>query len=328
MNQEVKILYVDDEKGNIDYFRSVFRREYEILTATSGEEGLQILKANPDISIILTDQRMPRMSGIEFLMETIGINDDAIRILVTGYADMETVISAINKGHIYFYISKPWTYDEMQIIIKRALDTFDLKKINKQLLVVSERREKDKIVAQLESLKNQINPHFLFNSLNTLSALVSDNLEARSFVRKLSNIYRYLLDHRIENVVSLHEELKFLRDYLHLQNIRFKEAFTFKCDVAEEYLDAKLPTAALQLMVENTLKHNIATKENPLHVDVFNDRDWIIVKNNFQPKTVKDESFGIGQTNLKQRFSILTEKVLEFSQIDDHYLVKIPLLRD
>ncbi|MEQ8241132.1 MAG: histidine kinase [Cyclobacteriaceae bacterium] len=328
MSQGIKILYVDDEKGNIDYFRSVFRRRYEVITATSGEEGLKILKDDPDIAIILTDQRMPRMSGIEFLMESISINDEAIRVLVTGYADMETVISAINKGHIYFYISKPWTYDEMQIIISRALDTYELKRQNKQLLIVSERREKDKIVAQLESLKNQINPHFLFNSLNTLSALVSDNLEARSFVRKLSNIYRYLLDHRIENVVSLQEELKFLQDYLHLQNIRFKDAFTFDCRVDTNYYEHKIPTAALQLMVENTLKHNIATKEKPLHVDIFNDGDWIYVKNNFQPKTIKDESFGIGQTNLKQRFSILTEKKLEFSQIENHYVVKIPLMID
>ena len=110
MSDVVKILYVDDERGNIDYFRSVFRREYEIVTANSGEEGLDILLKNQDIPVILTDQRMPRMTGVEFLRKSIDIARDSIRILVTGYADMETVINAVNLGHIYYYISKPWTY--------------------------------------------------------------------------------------------------------------------------------------------------------------------------------------------------------------------------
>ena len=107
MSQDIKILYVDDEQGNIDYFKTVFRREYQVLTATSGEEGLKILKEHDDISVIFTDQRMPRMTGIEFLKKAMPIAQEARRILVTGYADMETVIRAINQGHIFYYISKP-----------------------------------------------------------------------------------------------------------------------------------------------------------------------------------------------------------------------------
>lgn len=327
MQEPVRILYVDDERGNIDYFRSVFRREYDIVTAASGEEGLNILASNPDIPIILTDQRMPRMVGVEFLRRSIDIARDSIRILVTGYADMETVINAINLGHIYYYISKPWTYDEMNIIIKRAIETYRLRQTNKELLIQSERMEKERVVAQLENLRNQVNPHFLFNCLNTLHALVYDNSEAREFVMKLASTYRYLLEHN-ENLVSLRDEITFMVNYIHLQRVRFKEALHFQNDVPENLYDQMLlPSASLQLLVENTLKHNMATKDNPLRISVYTEENWLIVKNNYQPKVARD-STGIGQANLKKRLSYLSLREPEFFQEGEFYFSKIPLLKD
>jgi len=325
--QLVKILYVDDERGNIDYFRSVFRREYEIVTATSGEEGLEVLLENPDIPVILTDQRMPRMSGVEFLRRSIDIARDSIRILVTGYADMETVINAVNLGHIYYYISKPWTYDEMKIVIKRAIETHNLRIINKELLIKSERVEKERVVAQLENLRNQINPHFLFNSLNTLHAMFYDHSEARDFVKKLASTYRYLLEHN-DNLVLLQSELDFVENYIYLQKVRFKDALQFENKIAVEDRLYQIPSASLQLLVENTLKHNIVTRENPLKVEVFLEDSWLIVRNNFQPKDSKRDSTGIGQENLKKRLSYLALDEPVFKQEGDFYIAKIPLLKD
>ncbi|MEQ8471879.1 MAG: histidine kinase [Marinoscillum sp.] len=327
MSEVVKILYVDDERGNIDYFRSVFRREYEIVTANSGEEGLEILLKDQGIPVILTDQRMPRMTGVEFLRKSIDIARDSIRILVTGYADMETVINAVNLGHIYYYISKPWTYDEMQIIIKRAIETYKLRSINKELLIQSERMEKERVVAQLENLRNQVNPHFLFNCLNTLHALVHDNDQARDFVKNLASTYRYLLEHS-ENLVPLKSEISFVQNYIYLQRVRFKDAFVFKMSVDASDEQYMVPSASLQLLVENTLKHNIITRENPLQVEVYVQDDWLYVKNNFQPKKSRQDSTGIGQKNLLKRLSYLSLPDPEFYQEEDFYVSKIPLLKD
>ncbi|WP_258101180.1 histidine kinase [Marinoscillum pacificum] len=327
MSDVVKILYVDDERGNIDYFRSVFRREYEIVTANSGEEGLEILLKNQDIPVILTDQRMPRMTGVEFLRKSIDIARDSIRILVTGYADMETVINAVNLGHIYYYISKPWTYDEMQIIIKRAIETYRLRSINKELLIRSERMEKERVVAQLENLRNQVNPHFLFNCLNTLHALVHDNDTARQFVKNLASTYRYLLEHS-ENLVPLVSEISFVENYIHLQRVRFKDAFDFEMNIDDLDKDFMIPSASLQLLVENTLKHNKITKENPLTVSVFVEDGWLIVKNKYQPKESKRDSTGIGQKNLLARMSYLSLPAPEFYLEGEFYISKIPLLKD
>lgn len=327
MSDVVKILYVDDERGNIDYFRSVFRREYEIVTANSGEEGLDILLKNQDIPVILTDQRMPRMTGVEFLRKSIDIARDSIRILVTGYADMETVINAVNLGHIYYYISKPWTYDEMQIIIKRAIETYRLRSINKELLIRSERMEKERVVAQLENLRNQVNPHFLFNCLNTLHALVHDNDEARQFVKNLASTYRYLLEHS-ENLVPVMSEISFVENYIHLQRVRFKDAFNFEMKLEDIDKDYMIPSASLQLLVENTLKHNKVTKEKPLTVSVYLEDGWLFVKNNYQPKESKRDSTGIGQKNLLARMSYLSLPEPEFYLEGDFYVSKIPLLKD
>ncbi|WP_258104149.1 histidine kinase [Marinoscillum sp. MHG1-6] len=327
MDESVKILYVDDEQGNLDYFKSVFRREYTIYTAQSGHEGLKVLADEPDISIIFTDQRMPRMTGVEFLQEVMKLPIDPVKILVTGYADMDTVITAINEGHIYHYISKPWTYDEMRIIISRAIENQRLVQLNKELLVRSERKEKEMVISELESLRNQVNPHFLFNCLNTLHALVSDNQQAREFIRGLSNIYRYLLEHHKDNIVRLSEELKFCNNYFHLQNVRFQGAIEYISKVDPAYADYVIPSASLQLLIENTVKHNVVTVDRPLMVHVYNEGDWLVVKNNFQFKSATD-STGIGQENLIRRYSYITDKQPLFYEQDGFYYSKIPLLEE
>jgi len=132
-DSKIKILYVDDEVNNLNSFKAAFRRDYEIHIAESGAEGKKILEEQ-EINIIITDQRMPNMTGVEFLEEIIPDFPDPIRILLTGYTDITAVIDAINKGQVYQYLTKPWDESNLRIIIKNAYEIFDLRKRNRELL--------------------------------------------------------------------------------------------------------------------------------------------------------------------------------------------------
>jgi sigma-B regulation protein RsbU (phosphoserine phosphatase) len=127
------ILYVDDEQDNLTVFNSAFRRDYEVHLATSGAEGLEILKKNP-IQLIITDQRMPEMTGIQFLERIIPEYPDCIRMILTGFSDIEAIIQAINTGRVYRYITKPWSKEELKMNIDKALETYHLREQNRQLI--------------------------------------------------------------------------------------------------------------------------------------------------------------------------------------------------
>ena len=124
--KKINILYVDDELNNLVSFKAVFRMKYNIFTAISGEEAISVLRTK-EINIIITDQRMPQMTGVEFLETILGEFPDPIRILLTGYADMNAVIDAINKGKIFHYLSKPWNEEELDMTISKAYDVYKKK---------------------------------------------------------------------------------------------------------------------------------------------------------------------------------------------------------
>jgi len=143
MADKIKVLYVDDEENNLISFKANFRMEYKIFTAISGEEALQILDKQK-IDIIITDQRMPNMTGVEFLEMVIEKDSEPMRILLTGYADMSAVIDAVNRGKIYHYLAKPWDEEEMHTTIKNAYEA--LKK----------KRELDELNKKLETSNDQL----------------------------------------------------------------------------------------------------------------------------------------------------------------------------
>ncbi len=140
----INILYVDDEINNLISFKAVFRIKYNIYTAISGEEAIKVLHDNP-INIIITDQRMPQMTGVEFLETILGDYPDPIRILLTGYADMNAVVDAVNKGKIFHYLTKPWNEEELDMTILRAYDVYaeklEEREMNKKLSVSNEQLE-------------------------------------------------------------------------------------------------------------------------------------------------------------------------------------------
>lgn len=145
----MKILYVDDEPHNLKAFKANFRRDFTLFTAESGAEGLEIFK-NEDLNLILTDQRMPNMTGIEFLVEVQKINPEPMRILITGYSDINAVIDAINRGQVYRYLNKPWHYEDLKATILSAYEVFHLRRENRDLVDKLERSNE-----QLEFLLRQ-----------------------------------------------------------------------------------------------------------------------------------------------------------------------------
>lgn len=161
MSRRHNILIVDDEVANLRLLRRVLGREYEVLEATSGQEGLELLKKN-NVSLIITDQRMPAMTGVQMLEQSLPVNPDAIKILLTGYTDVQALIDAINAGHVYKYVPKPWDADELKLTVRRALETFELKEHNIRLI-----QELKSAMGELEEL-----------SMGTIRAL-ADALDAK-----------------------------------------------------------------------------------------------------------------------------------------------------
>ncbi|MCB0700240.1 MAG: response regulator [Chitinophagales bacterium] len=129
---KISVLYVDDEEHNLMSFKATFRIKYNVFTAISGEEAIKILDDN-HIEIIITDQRMPNMTGVQFLESILDRHADAMRILLTGYADLNAVIDAVNKGKIFHYLTKPWNEEELDSTIQRAYDVYKLRKDEKEL---------------------------------------------------------------------------------------------------------------------------------------------------------------------------------------------------
>ncbi|MEZ4774113.1 MAG: histidine kinase [Bacteroidia bacterium] len=329
------ILYVDDEYQNLVSFKASFRRYYEVMTAQSGEEAIQLLRQQP-VSLIISDQRMPQMTGVELFEKILPEFPDPIRMVMTGYSDLEAIVQAINKGKVYYYIPKPWKQQELKLIIDNALDAFRLKTENKglheekqNLLLQAERQEKENILSRFETLKNQVNPHFLFNCLNALSSLVHDDPDlAEDFISKLTRVYRYVLDFRGENLVLLEDELNIIKNYFFLQQIRFGNNLRMYTQVSESLWSYLIPPMTIQMLVENSIKHNIISGEQPLTIELYTEEDrFFVVKNNYQKRTENVESTGVGVENLKARYAFFTDEKPSFGVENGYYYAKVPILR-
>ncbi|MES2558982.1 MAG: response regulator [Bacteroidota bacterium] len=142
---KIKVLYVDDEENNLFSFKAAFRLNYQIYTAISGAKAVDILNENPDMEVILTDQRMPEMTGVEFLKSILPLHPDPVRILLTGYADLKASIDAVNEGKIFHYLSKPWDEDEVNMIILKAHEVYIHQK--------NEREMKNKLIQTADQME-------------------------------------------------------------------------------------------------------------------------------------------------------------------------------
>jgi Histidine kinase len=185
----------------------------------------------------------------------------------------------------------------------------------------------EKLIFQNETLQSQVNPHFLFNSLNTLSALVTAQPEvAEEFINRLASIYRYILENGSKERVPLPVELSFIRDYFYLHKIRDDGKILLDISVGENDNSEILPVS-LQILVENAIKHNMATRESPLRIRIYIENNSVVVKNNLQKMALQLESTHIGLRNLAQRLKLISGKDLVIDETATDFIVKIPLMK-
>ncbi|MEM8525847.1 MAG: histidine kinase [Bacteroidota bacterium] len=179
--------------------------------------------------------------------------------------------------------------------------------------------------AQYESLQNQVNPHFLFNSLNVLSSLVyKDQDLAAKFIKQLSIVYRYVLEVKDQEVVTLETELNALEAYIFLIKIRFAEGLQIENQLSKT--EQKIVPLSLQMLLENAVKHNSVHADQPLKVELYEEKNFIVVKNNLQRKSNVQESTGIGLENIKKRYRYLTDEGVIVEEMSDFFVVKLPIL--
>ncbi|MFK7806248.1 MAG: sensor histidine kinase [Saprospiraceae bacterium] len=194
-------------------------------------------------------------------------------------------------------------------------------------LLEQERLRKQQIASQLEGLKNQVNPHFLFNSMNTLAQLIpEDSARAVKFVEKLSKVYRYILEIKDKELVTLEEELTFLRAYLFLLKERFEENLQVEVSIPEEHLQKKVLPLSLQLLIENAIKHNITSTEQPLSITVMIKDGKLYVENKLQRKNQVMHSTKMGLENIKSRYSFFTQVRVLIEETADRFSVALPLI--
>nr|WP_319572815.1 histidine kinase [uncultured Draconibacterium sp.] len=186
--------------------------------------------------------------------------------------------------------------------------------------------KEEKLIFQYETLKTQVNPHFLFNSLNTLSSLVNSNPElSDKFIHKLSAVYRYVLENQEKDLVPLPAEIGFVKDFFYLQKIRDDEKIELKIDF-EESSAAKIIPVSLQMLVENAIKHNVATRKEPLLITIhFEGMDKLVVRNDLRQRMQLAVSSKIGLKNLNERCKLILNRAIETQETADEFIVKVPL---
>lgn len=181
--------------------------------------------------------------------------------------------------------------------------------------------------AQFDALKNQLDPHFLFNSLNVLSALIDENPDqAQKFTSSLSKVYRYVLEQKNKELVSLEEELKFAKTYINLLKMRFEDGIIFRFPEKLENPEAKVVPLSLQLLLENTVKHNVVNPVDPLLIEIYEENGMLVVKNKLQPKEILNSGHGVGLRNIIERYRLLTDRKMDVMKTKDEFIVRLPLL--
>ncbi|MDF1696791.1 MAG: histidine kinase [Saprospiraceae bacterium] len=192
---------------------------------------------------------------------------------------------------------------------------------------VSQLLREEKMASELSALRNQVDPHFLFNSFNVLSGLIDEDTEkAQDFLTGLSKIYRYVLEQRNDNTSSVKDELEFAQKYLNLQQMRFENCIEINTEIGYDSLKKKIPSLSLQLLLENAIKHNGFSEAMPLKISIKEEGNVLIVSNNIQKRSNIETSAGLGLQNISDRYALLKEGKIVIDATDHEFTVKLPLI--
>lgn len=235
---------------------------------------------------------------------------------IYNYAEHSISLRGNNAGYFIFMI--------VLIISSRLIRLVQITQANR---VEKEQLKRQVLSNELEALKSQLNPHFLFNSLNSLSLLVREDPKAAvKFINRLSFLYRYILQSQDQNLVSVKEELRVLESYIFLIKERYRENFSVSVAIEESMHQRRIPNLALQLLLENAVKHNEISSNKPLRVEVYNEANSIVVKNDLQERSGAVESTQKGLANLNARFELYKIGAIHITKTESHFLVKIPTI--
>jgi len=248
--------------------------------------------------------------------------------LFTTFLSLEILRQPLSNFMINLKLSIGFTFRINLFLHSVNAIVFFINRYNESKLE-AEKLQKKTVEAQFEALRNQINPHFLFNSFNVLSELVyQDPDTSAKFIQQLSKVYRYLLYYQAKKVVSLMEEFEFLKAYIFLLNIRFKKNLCIKNSITDHLDNWYLPPATLQLLIENAIKHNIVSQKHPLKINIYQDEhDNIVVENNLQEKKQKEPSTSVGLQNIAQRYKFISDREIEITKTAEQFIVRTPLIK-
>ncbi len=225
----------------------------------------------------------------------------------------------------WFYFLRGMFHNAVILVIYY---TMQLQRRSRNIALENVRLKEENTNAQLNLLRQQVNPHFLFNALNTLKSMVkTGDKEAPDFIVHLSEVYRYLLQSNPRQQVSIGEELDMLRSYSFLLKTRFGENFNLKIDLPEHVLATAIPPLTFQLLLENAIKHNVVSMDKHLTIEIFQpDAQHIAVRNNLQPKKSTESGTGTGLGNIEQRYQLLAGKSIAVEKTEQYFTVILPLI--
>jgi len=230
------------------------------------------------------------------------------------------------KKAMYFYLFRYIGIYPPAVLIAYILTLITRTKI---IEIENVRLKEENVSSQLKSLKEQVNPHFLFNTLNTLSSVIrlDKKQDALRFVDDLSSVYRYILESDKNNLVKIKSELDFLNSYLFMLKKRYGEKLKIDISLSEQILESYVPPMALEVLVENAIKHNRIASGSPLKIRIYTEDRFLNVANNIQEKKTDQENFGLGLPNLIKRYELLTGREVIIRQDDQQFLVSLPIIR-
>lgn len=238
----------------------------------------------------------------------------------------------VNRNSLDYFISNEKAANYVTAIIITFVVTLSLYAFHFYKAFNENKVKEQKIIAgtanaKFESLKNQIDPHFLFNSLNVLSSLIEENPDnAQKFTTSLSKIYRYVLEQKDKDLVTVQEELNFAKTYMNLLKMRFENSISYELPENYDNPEARVVPLSLQLLLENTIKHNIVSEQKPLHIKIFIKDNYLVIQNDLQKKEVLQDRQGVGLQNIISRYAILTQRKVIVNQTEKEFAVHLPIL--
>ncbi|MEM7369540.1 MAG: histidine kinase [Bacteroidota bacterium] len=277
---------------------------------------------------LFLNQRIPwhKTTGKRFGVQMIlGILYSLICINVS-YCLFKRLFLGVNPQHTQLIVLNVYGLLFLLPVISAHVVIYTMMQWRKSM-VYTESLKQEQVKSHLESLKSHLDPHFLFNNLNILSSLIDlDADRAQEFLGSFSEVYRYVLRQRGEELVPLHQELEFLDAYLYMLRQRFPTQIHLKIELDDQDRQRFIPPLALQMLIENAIKHNKATDASPLHIDISSADHQLVIRNTLQLKSVSGPGANFGLSNLRKRYEYLTDSNIKVDQTADYFQVTLPLI--